>query len=42
MNQNGKAVELYREIQKQFPNQSYYSGAAAAFEKKLAAQGATP
>jgi predicted negative regulator of RcsB-dependent stress response len=30
-----EAVQVYQEVQKKFPNRSFYSGAAAAFEKKL-------
>jgi tetratricopeptide (TPR) repeat protein len=32
-----EAIVVYQEVQKQFANRSFYSGAAAAFEKKLSA-----
>jgi tetratricopeptide (TPR) repeat protein len=37
LNQPQKAIEIYKAIQEKYPTRSYYSGAAAAFEKQLSA-----
>jgi tetratricopeptide (TPR) repeat protein len=37
LKRGSEAIVIYQEVQKQFANRSFYSGAAAAFEKKLSA-----
>jgi tetratricopeptide (TPR) repeat protein len=40
LKQNQKAIEIYKQVQEKFSTRAYYSGAASAFEKQLAAEGA--
>lgn len=38
LNQNAKAIEIYKTVEERFASRSYYSGAASAFEKQLSAK----
>lgn len=38
LNQDAKAVEIYKTVQEKFASKTYYSGAASAFEKQLTAK----
>lgn len=38
LNQDAKAIELYKTVQEKFASKTYYSGAASAFEKQLTAK----
>ncbi|MGZ3695800.1 MAG: tetratricopeptide repeat protein [Bdellovibrionota bacterium] len=38
LKENQKAIEVYKTVQEKFATRSYYSGAASAFEKQLAAK----
>jgi TolA-binding protein len=38
MNQNEKAIAVYKAVEEKYPNRTYYSGAASAYEKQLKAK----
>lgn len=38
MNQNEKAIAVYKMVEEKYPNRTYYSGAASAYEKQLKAK----
>ena len=38
LNQGQKAIEIYKTVEEKYASRSYYSGAAAAFEKQLSAK----